>query len=129
MHGFPEVLAAARVGQAWAFRALYEHYAPRVHGYVRGKGVAEPDEVTNDVFAQALTALGRFVGDEAGFRTWLFTIAHRRVIDSYRRSANQPQPVPYELAADVREAPSAEADALVGLREHVVRHLVAQNLG
>lgn len=66
---------------------MYDEYAPRVHGYVRAKGVPEPDEVTNDVFAQALTSLARFEGDESAFRSWLFTIAHRRVIDVYRRAS------------------------------------------
>jgi RNA polymerase sigma-70 factor (ECF subfamily) len=65
---------------------LHEEYAPRVHGYVRGKGVPQPDEVTNDVFAHALASLSRFAGDEPAFRSCLFTIAHRRVIDVYRQA-------------------------------------------
>ena len=102
MHVFAEVLAAARLGRPWALRAIYDEYAPRVHGYARGKGSAEPGELTNDVFAQALTSLDRFTGDESAFRAWLFTIAHRRVVDGYRRAGKAPATVPYEPAADNR---------------------------
>ena len=31
-----DVLPAARAGQPWALRAVYEELAPRVHGYLRG---------------------------------------------------------------------------------------------
>jgi RNA polymerase sigma factor (sigma-70 family) len=124
MHVFAEVLAAARLGQPWALRALYDEYASRVHGYARGKGVSEPDELTNDVFAQALTSLDRFTGEEGEFRAWLFTIAHRRVVDSYRRAVKAPDAVPYDAAVDGRLVPSAEAAVLDRLGEERVRELL-----
>jgi RNA polymerase sigma factor (sigma-70 family) len=122
--GFDEVLAAARLGQAWAFRSLYEQYGGRVHGYVTSKGVPEPEEVTNDAFAQAFTSLGRFTGGEAEFRSWLFTIAHRRVVDAYRRSSTRPAALPYEPDADLREGPSAEQAVLDQLADERVRALL-----
>jgi RNA polymerase sigma-70 factor (ECF subfamily) len=124
VQGFSEVLVAARLGEPWAFRALYDSYGGRVHGYVRGKGAPEPDEVTNDVFAQAFTSLHRFDGDEAAFRSWLFTVAHRRLVDAYRRASKEAQALPYDVEADSREEPSAEAGALDRLGEERVRQLL-----
>ena len=47
-----------------------------------------------------LRNLGSVDGDEAGFRSWVFTIAHRRLLDERRRAYRRP--VPVELA----EAPT-----------------------
>lgn len=126
MHSFPEVLIAARLGQAWAFRSLYDTYGGRVLGYVRAKGATEPDELTNDVFAQAFTGLQRFDGDEPAFRSWLFTIAQRRLIDAYRRAGRQPETVRYDVDRDVRHDFSAESAALDRLGEDRVRLLLGR---
>lgn len=112
MHDFEQVLRAGQLGQPWALRVLYERYAPQVHGYVRGKGAVAADEVTNDAFAQAFLGLPGFVGDEPAFRSWLFTIAHRRLVDAYRRSSKHPVAMSYDPDADRRQAPSAEASVL-----------------
>jgi RNA polymerase sigma factor (sigma-70 family) len=36
------------------------------------------------VLLQVVRGLPRFAGDEAGFRAWVFTIAHRRLQDAHR---------------------------------------------
>jgi RNA polymerase sigma factor (sigma-70 family) len=49
------------------------------------------------VFVEVVRSLGRFDGDEAGFRSWVFTIAHRRLIDARRAATRRPaHPVPTE---------------------------------
>ena len=62
----------------------------------------------------AATGLRRFTGDEPAFRSWLFVIAHRRVIDSARkRSRRLPPADPYEVESRPMESvQSAEASAL-----------------
>jgi RNA polymerase sigma factor (sigma-70 family) len=42
------------------------------------------------VFVEVVRSLHRFEGDEAGFRSWVFTIAHRRLIDARRASTRRP---------------------------------------
>jgi RNA polymerase sigma factor (sigma-70 family) len=42
------------------------------------------------VFVELVRSLHRFEGDEAGFRSWVFTIAHRRLIDARRASTRRP---------------------------------------
>ena len=59
--------------------------------YLRWHRATDPDGLTNDVFAQVHRNLPRFEGDEHGFRSWVFTIAHHRMIDDRRRANRQPQ--------------------------------------
>jgi RNA polymerase sigma-70 factor (ECF subfamily) len=50
------------------------------------------------VWVSVARRLGRFVGDEMGFRSWLFTIARCRVVDHRRKMARRRT----ELLADER---------------------------
>jgi RNA polymerase sigma-70 factor (ECF subfamily) len=86
-----DVVAAARRGKAGALEALYETYVGRVAGYVRGLGVPDPEDTVSEVFVSVVRGLGRFKGDEADFRRWLFTIAHRRVVDARRAQSRRPE--------------------------------------
>jgi RNA polymerase sigma factor (sigma-70 family) len=86
---FDGVLAAAQANAGWAFKRLFEGYAPAVLGYLRSQGASDPDGMTNEVFFAAFRALQRFQGDEARFRSWLFTITYNRVIDDRRKQARQ----------------------------------------
>lgn len=113
---FDEVLAAAQAGAGWACSRLYESVAGGVAAYLRCQGVADYEDVTSEVFLAVFTRLVGFTGGEAQFRSWVFTIAHHRVVDHRRRAARRP--VSESLDALVPETapagrfPSAEADAL-----------------
>lgn len=84
-----EAIAAARRGDSWALEAMYRTYAPQVLGYLRGHRVPDPEDVTGDVFVSVVRNLPSFVGGEAEFRSWLFTIAHRRAVDAFRRGSRR----------------------------------------
>lgn len=114
---FPAVLEAARRGEADALEAVYRDLAPAVTGYLRGHGTSEPDDLVSEVFVAVVRNLGRFEGDEAAFRSWVFTIAHRRLIDEHRRRARRPEDAtdPAELHAAGVVAPGADQDALARL--------------
>jgi RNA polymerase sigma factor (sigma-70 family) len=107
---FDAVLAAARDGAPWAFERMFTALAPAVTGYLRVQGSAEPEDLTSEVFVAILRNLGNFEGDEAGFRSWVFTIAHRRLLDERRRRARRPLPEPLTAtaAAVARESPAAD---------------------
>ena len=81
------LVAAARSGGGWAFGRLWEQLAPSVAAYLRGRGVRDADDVTSEVFLAAFRGIGRFHGDGAAFRSWLFTIAHHKSVDEHRRPA------------------------------------------
>ena len=110
--GFDELLLAARLGRAWALRVLFDRYAGRVFAYARARGAEDPDDVTSEVFAAAFTSLERFDGDEVAFRSWLFTIAHRRLVDAHRRRARRVPTTPLQVVHEPQPARSAEAAAL-----------------
>lgn len=86
---FDEVMASARRGEAAGFEAIYRDLAPVVLGYLRGRGVRDPEDVAAEAFASVASSLSRFRGDEAAFRSWVFTIVHRRLVDERRRSARR----------------------------------------
>lgn len=90
MPTFESLLDAARHGGEWAWSRLYGEYAPMVLGYLRAQGAADPDDVHGEVWIQVARKIHDFEGDEAGFRAWLFVIAHRRVIDEWRYRKRRP---------------------------------------
>jgi RNA polymerase sigma factor (sigma-70 family) len=107
---FDAVLAAAHDGAPWALERIFTALAPAVTGYLRVQGSAEPEDLTSEVFVAILRNLHTFQGDEAGFRSWVFTIAHRRLQDERRRRARRPLPEPLTttVAAAARESPGPE---------------------
>lgn len=113
---FVALLAAAKTGSGWAFERLFHAYAPRVSNYLRARGSAEPDELTNDVFVAVFRSLNRFSGDEAAFRSWLFTIARNRLVDERRRRARRVETVSEDVT-DTVEVPGGdvEGEALANL--------------
>ena len=88
---FDDVLAAAQAGAAWAFEVLYRDLSPVVTGYLRLHGAAEPDDLASETFLGVFTGLAAFHGDDAALRSWVFTIAHRRLVDDWRRRSRRPQ--------------------------------------
>lgn len=82
---FPEVLAAARTGANWAWERLVASIAGSLRGYLAAQGATDPDDLTGEVLLQLVRGIQRFEGDEAGFRSWVFLIAHHRLIDERRR--------------------------------------------
>ncbi len=115
LEDFDEVLAQARTGAGEAFTRLYHDLARPVAAYVRSQGVPDVEDVSSEVFLAAFTSLERFTGDQAGFRSWVFTIAHRRITDHWRRVARGAVEAPYDPADDTRTVVSAESGAMEAL--------------
>ena len=76
----------ARAGDAHALGRLYDTYRDRVARFATGR-LGDPEkaeDVTSETFEAVCRNLGSY---RAGtdFEAWLFTIAHRRVADHFRR--------------------------------------------
>jgi RNA polymerase sigma-70 factor (ECF subfamily) len=122
---FPSVLAAARTGAEWAWRAIYTDLAPAVLGYLRARGADSPEDVTGEVFVQVVRDIGRFEGDEAGFRSWIFVMAHHRMLDAKRRDKRRPEyPRPPEDFGDIESVTATEAEALGNVTTIEMRRLL-----
>jgi RNA polymerase sigma-70 factor (ECF subfamily) len=105
---FASALRAAQAGAGWAFERLYRSLAPAVAGYLRVQGAKEPDDQTSDVFLGVFRGLEDFAGGQTQFRSWVFTIAHRRLTDERRRGGRRPShtelgPEPAVVGGDVED--------------------------
>jgi RNA polymerase sigma factor (sigma-70 family) len=115
---------AAREGSVAAFERIYRALAAPVLSYLRWHRVSDPEGLTNDVFAQVHRKLGSFQGDEQGFRSWVFTIAHHRMIDDRRRSQRQPTVDGDVDVEEHRSTGDVEDDAFAVLGSDRVRELL-----
>lgn len=123
---FDPVLDAARGGAEWAWTRLYEDLAPAVLAFLRARGAADPEDLLGETFLQVVRDLERFDGDEAGWRAWVFTVAHRRLIDDRRRRGRRPaRPTDDEvLESELPPVAGGGSEALANLgTEHVLRLL------
>lgn len=85
---FESRVDAAKAGESWAWYEIYGNLAGPVTGYLRSRGAPDPEELSSEVFFQVARDINRFDGDESKFRSWVFVIAHRRLIDA-RRAASR----------------------------------------
>lgn len=88
-----------------AFAELFDHFAPRVKGFLIKSGADKSlaEECTQDVMAAIWHKAHQFDASRASVSTWIFTIARNRKIDLIRR---QRRPEPEELTW----GPEAEPD-------------------
>lgn len=103
------LMTAFAGGDSAAFDELYRRHHAGLYRFVRrllGSAlVAQTDEVFQDTWLRVVHARERWEAQGASFRTWLYTIAHRRVIDVWRRSGREVSLVaeddaPWEPIAD-----------------------------
>lgn len=80
----------ARSGSQEAFAAMYRTYEPPLRRYLDAVSPDLASEVSSATWESVAKSLGRFTGDGARFRSWLFTIARRRLVDEVRRSTRRP---------------------------------------
>jgi RNA polymerase sigma factor (sigma-70 family) len=119
------LVEAACAGSAAAFEEIYRAMAGQVASYLRWHRASDPDGLTNDVFVQVHRNLRAFTGDEQGFRSWVFTIAHHRMIDD-RRRANRQVRVDGEAGVEEHSGTGdVEEDVLAWLSHDRVRDLLA----
>ena len=108
-------------GDAAAFETLYRRHEMRIWRYlqrhVNNRAIA--DELMQEVWFAVARDAQRYEAT-ARFTTWLFTIAHNRMIDSIRKSRRQTsldtlgheaEAVVQQLTADPRAGPFAAAVA------------------
>ena len=106
---FQGILTAAQDGGEWAVATLYRWLHPALINYLRGRAGDEGEDLASETWLAVARALPTFSGDEAAFRSWVFTIAHRRVIDHHRASARRPR------TRSLRPAVGDEQDGAVEL--------------
>src|SRR5690348_12191710 len=107
-------------GDAAAFDVLYARHRGGVFRYLLRQcgSRAAAEELVQDIWLNLIQARGRY-RVEAKFTTWLYTLAHHRLVDHFRRH-NGPQLVsidedadedPIELPAHATVQPERQAQA------------------
>lgn len=94
------LVIAIQAGDRAGFSELYLRYFDRVYGYLRLvlRDRYEAEDLTQQVFVNALEALPRYERRSVPFRAWLFTIVWRMARDHLKRSARVDLSEPAELA-------------------------------
>lgn len=94
-----QLMLAYGAGDAAAFETLYGRHKGPLFGFVvrSVKTRGEAEEIFQDVWMRAIEARARYQ-PTAKFTTWLYTIAHHRLIDHWR--AKGLSVVPLESAED-----------------------------
>jgi RNA polymerase sigma-70 factor (ECF subfamily) len=69
-----------------AFAVLYRRYLDRVYGYAYHQlgDHHDAEDATERIFLDAMRGIGSYRDEGAGFRSWLFRIAHNTVSNAHR---------------------------------------------
>lgn len=109
------LMAAYRDGDAAAFDVLYMRHKGPLFRYVlrgvrsRNRSVAE--ELYQEIWIRVVEARARYA-PTARFATWLYTIAHNRLVDYWRRHELAEAPPPEEdLPAGPDADPARQAES------------------
>lgn len=107
-----ELAAAAAAGDPDAFDELVGRVAPILLRFVRR--MVDDAQVTEDIAQETLLAVWRGLPDFAfrsAVRTWILGIAHRKVVDHYRRRRDYPTgDEDFENLVSTEPLPSDEAE-------------------
>lgn len=110
---FASILDAAKSGGEWAWSAIYRDLWRPVVGYLASRGAAEPEDIASEVFLKIARNIHTFDGDETSFRSWVFVIAHRSLIDDRRHRSRRPETS--EWTPDVGDSGNVEDEAVDNL--------------
>lgn len=121
------LLAQLQSGDEMAWSEFYNLHVQPLYNFIRSNGVYDPDHI-NDVlletWAAAPKAIANFDGQNATLKTFLFSLARRKVSDFWRKHKNQyelPEEIPFvestqeslELKEALAKLPDQERQALI----------------
>ena len=115
----------AKRGEAAAWNELYRSLAPTVAGYLSLRGARDPDDLTSETFLAVFRNIAGFSGSADNFRSWVFVIAHRRLIDERRARHRCPDAAPLDdITLPARD--HVEHDAAGAMSVQTVKALCAR---
>lgn len=111
-----DAVARARSGDGHAFDRIYRTLSGPVYSYLltQTRRREDAEDLTGQVFLEAMRGIRRFSGDASAFKGWLFRIAHNRAVDLARRLARRPEGS-LEEAEALPEERGTEERALAGV--------------
>lgn len=97
-----------------AFAALFDHFAPRLKGFVMrsGTGAEQAEEIVQEVMLTVWRKAAQFDPTRAQVSAWIYQIARNRQIDVFRK---EQRPMPEELG-DARD-PEPDANDILAVEQ------------
>ena len=97
-----------------AFSALFDHFAPRLKGFIIRSGASahQAEEIVQDVMLTVWRKAAQFDPHRAQVSAWIYQIARNRQIDLARK---ENRPMPEELKEEPGAAP--DASQILGLEQ------------
>jgi RNA polymerase sigma-70 factor, ECF subfamily len=124
---FAALVAAAQNSSEEAFSVLWRDANPALLRYLRVIAPEVAEDVAAETWVQVVRGLGKFTGDEAAWRAWLFTTARRRLLDQARLRKRHPaEPLDEISAAEIPRSPDAEQIAMDNLATESAVALLSQ---
>lgn len=114
-------------GDLDAFKTLYDHHRGGLYRYfLRQSNQSVAEELFQDVWASVIQSRKRYL-PKATFKTWLYTLAHNRLIDHWRREGSRPIETSDDSLEEVTEDINPGPQRLVDLRDCLEQllHLVS----
>lgn len=87
---FAGVLADAAAGDERAFDALYRDLHPPLLRYLRSMHWELAEDSASEAWIEVARGVATFDGPEKAFRSWVFAIARRKLIDRIRYESRRP---------------------------------------
>lgn len=99
-----------------AFARLFDHYAPRLKGFVMRAGApqTQAEDIVQDVMLTVWRKAHLFDPERAQVSSWIYQIARNRQIDVIRKEA---RPVPEVLANEDETDGEPDAGQILGLEQ------------
>lgn len=91
MQNEEELVRRAKERDQGAFARLYEEYFDRIYRYLVLKigDTTEAEDITQQVFLNALQSISSFKWKGVSFSAWLYRIAHNQAVDFLRRKTRR----------------------------------------
>lgn len=124
---FARVLAAAQGGSDDQFAVLWRDSNPVLLRYLRVLASEQAEDIAAEAWVHVIRNLGKFVGDEAAWRAWLFTTARRRMFDQARSRKRHPaEPLDEVTAAEMPSSPDTAQIVMDNLATEAAVELLSQ---
>lgn len=113
-----DAVARAIAGDGAAFEEIYRALSGPVYSYLSNQVRRREDaeDLTGQVFLEAMRGVRTFSGDASAFKGWLFRIAHNRAVDLARRLSRRPEAA-LDEAEELPDIVATDERALAGVAQ------------
>lgn len=82
-------IAALKSGEPGAWRWFVDEFGQALVNYAARMGHSDPEEVMGATMETVARGIARFEGNHKQFRSYVFSVAHARIVDDLRKSARR----------------------------------------